>query len=1049
MKKSNGKIQIFIYLLALWIAFIPSNFSYSAERTFVRRVYRESDGLRDTQVTSVTISPRGNVWVRHGELGVLSYLDGYNIKHIPAPPGNFRIYESRSGQLWSLYTGGLQEFKNEKWMAYPIQEIKEEFEADPLRKIRQIPLIPTKRDHVLFLISKALMEFNAADNATRILLPVEETKLERFIDMAQTPSGVIYVTGKKGILKINEKNIESGFPFQWEEYLYDPDLNIENGFHPVEDENGGLTIVVDSLETKKRISVYFDGKKWRKIISISDSVRQSWPDIGNTFWGITINTIFRVRDSTGHYIEPVDLNVGRMFDVAVGKGGVFYVATVDGLYRFAPALWSQDTEIFVSVPVHSANQSTDGKMWIITADGVIVFEKGGQKRFDFEEGFEQFSQPQGTPYFLTPSSLALNVNDSAHVLDLKRNRFIPFIHPSGRNLKLIGRLSDGSLCFVSSDPQQPQGPFRLDVFDGKRYRHFMETTNAVKLGNEIYFAKSTSNGDVWVGGSQAVAVLKNKEWTIYGGTPEQIPSGASCMLEIETNKLWFAHKDELIEFDGKSWRIIRSKIDQIRDMHKAKNGTIWLATANGVYRYERGIWVSYGIQEGLPSISINRIFEDNTGKIWACTTRGIAYFNPSADPDPPIVKIISPKENAIVSSEENLSINFIGIDKWKYTVSERLYYSYKLSGSEWSEYSPQNNVSVRIPNSGTYQLYVKAMDRNMNECEQPAVVEFSVVLPWYKDQRFFPMILFGIAAVITACFFALHAHIKLKKNYAEIGKIVEQRTKELEQATQQLLLSQKMTALGTLAAGIAHDFNNILSIIKGSAQVIETNLDDKEKVLLRVQRIKSAVDQGASIVRAMLGYSRANKESVSLIDVNEVVDETIKLLGERFIREVPITFTPASPIPKVEGIRDLLQQMVLNLILNAADAVQEKGYIEVSTGTMKQLPSPLVLNPEPSNEYVFISVKDTGCGIPPENLPRIFDPFFTTKSMSAKRGTGLGLTNVYQFTKELKYGLYVKSKVGEGSVFTIIIPVKPSTVETSDKQNSGEQKTVNKSLDLT
>jgi signal transduction histidine kinase len=1024
MKKNNGKVLILICLIVLWAVIGPTNFLYSAERTFIRRVYRESDGLRDTQVTSVTISPRGNVWVRHGELGVLSYLDGYTVRHIPAPPGNFRIYESRSGQLWSLYTGGLQEFKNEKWVAYQIQEIKDEFEADPLRKIRQLPLIPTKRDHILFLISRALMEFNAADNITRVLIPVEDTKLEKFIDMTQAGSGTIYITGKKGVLKINEKKLESGTPLQWEEYLYDPEMNIENGFNPVEDENGGLTVVVDSLETKKRISVYFDGKKWKKIISISDSIRQSWPDIGNTFWGITINNIFRVRDSANQYIEPVDLNVGRMFDVAVGKGGVFYVATVDGLYRFAPALWSQDTDIFVSAPVHSINQSPDGKIWVITADGLIEFEKNGQKKFDFEEGAEQFSQPEGTPYFLSPFSLALNINNNAHILDLKRNKFTPFVHPSGRTLKLIGRLNDGSLCFVSSDPRQPQSSFRIDLFDGRRYRHLMESTNAMRLGNEIYFAKSVSNGDIWIGGSKGVAVLKNKEWTIYGGAPEQIPSGATCMVEIETNKLWFGYKDELIEFDGKSWRIIRSKIDQIRGMCKAKNGTIWLATANGIYRYEKGNWVSYGIQEGLPSISINRIFEDNSGKIWACTTKGLAYFNPTADPDPPIVKITSPKDNAIISTEDTFQVSFVGIDKWKYTISERLYYSWKLSGSEWSEYSTQNNLNLRLPNSGTYQLYVKVMDRNMNECEQPAMVEFTIVLPWYKDQRLLPLAILGAIAVFSACLLALRAHLRLKRNYAEIGKIVQQKTMELEQATQQLLLSQKMTALGTLAAGIAHDFNNILSIIKGSAQVIESNLDDKEKILLRVQRIKTAVDQGAAIVQAMLGYSRTNNQKALPIDVNEVVDDTIKLLGERFTREVPIIFTPASPIPKGESIRDLLQQMVLNLILNAADAIQEKGYIEVTTGIIKQLPSPLVLAPEPAVEYIFISVKDTGCGIPPENLPRIFEPFFTTKSMSSKRGTGLGLTNVYQFAKELKYGLFVKSKPGEGSVFTIIIPVK-------------------------
>src|SRR4029077_3708278 len=108
-----------------------------------------------------------------------------------------------------------------------------------------------------------------------------------------------------------------------------------------------------------------------------------------------------------------------------------------------------------------------------------------------------------------------------------------------------------------------------------------------------------------------------------------------------------------------------------------------------------------------------------------------------------------------------------------------------------------------------------------------------------------------VAAVLTGV--AINRHRRLVRGYAEVENIVAQRTKELERANQELLHSQKMKALGTLAAGIAHDFNSILSVIKGSVQIIEANLDDKEKIRTRANRIKTMVEQGSGIVKAMLG----------------------------------------------------------------------------------------------------------------------------------------------------------------------------------------------------
>jgi signal transduction histidine kinase len=231
-----------------------------------------------------------------------------------------------------------------------------------------------------------------------------------------------------------------------------------------------------------------------------------------------------------------------------------------------------------------------------------------------------------------------------------------------------------------------------------------------------------------------------------------------------------------------------------------------------------------------------------------------------------------------------------------------------------------------------------------------------------------------------------------------------------------------MTALGTLAAGIAHDFNNILSIIKGSAQIIAANPQDHRKVLTRVSRILTMVDQASDVVRALLGFGTATERTVKPCDVNQIVAHTVRLLSDRFRRDVTVELELAEGLPPVLAAADLLQQSLLNLIFNAADAFEGAGHIVVATGPVALPPDTAALAPAPARAYVFVEVRDAGQGILPEVLPRIFEPFFTTKAMTPRPGRGLGLYMVYEFAKETGHGITVESHLGEGSTFRLILP---------------------------
>jgi signal transduction histidine kinase len=289
----------------------------------------------------------------------------------------------------------------------------------------------------------------------------------------------------------------------------------------------------------------------------------------------------------------------------------------------------------------------------------------------------------------------------------------------------------------------------------------------------------------------------------------------------------------------------------------------------------------------------------------------------------------------------------------------------------------------------------------------------------------------GIAGLATAvalffAWLAWNGHRQLRRSHAEIERLVNLRTEQLAEANSQLLHSQKMNALGTLAAGVAHDFNNILSIVKGSAQIIERNLSDPDKIRTRVERIRTVVDQGAAVVQSLLGFSRAPEKLPVRCSANEIVEETIRLLGDRFLHEIEIDFDWAPGLPETVCPKALVQQVLLNIVLNAADAMNGGGRIAIRTGEVARLPGDLVLEPGPADAFVFISVRDHGSGIAPEILPRIFEPFFTTKDLSQRRGTGLGLSMVYQIASENAMGLHVESTPNVGTTFTLYLPVLPT-----------------------
>ena len=282
---------------------------------------------------------------------------------------------------------------------------------------------------------------------------------------------------------------------------------------------------------------------------------------------------------------------------------------------------------------------------------------------------------------------------------------------------------------------------------------------------------------------------------------------------------------------------------------------------------------------------------------------------------------------------------------------------------------------------------------------------------------------FSVAALFALA--TLRRHREAIAGYLAAETKTATRNRELEVARVELMHSQKMQALGTLATGIAHDFNNLLSVIRMSAKLIGRETKASPDIQENVAGIEQAVIQARSVIGSMLGYARTDDGGSGPTDVCTVVEDTVSLLSKEFLSGITLTLELNRQAPQVNVSRGGLEQVLLNLVVNASEAMQGSGKLKITIQPRRSLPvHQYVLRPGEAEQFIELTVADSGPGIAPENLLRLFEPFFTTKRSGAKAGTGLGLSLVYSIAQQAGLGLSVESEPDQGATFTIVVPVR-------------------------
>ena len=271
------------------------------------------------------------------------------------------------------------------------------------------------------------------------------------------------------------------------------------------------------------------------------------------------------------------------------------------------------------------------------------------------------------------------------------------------------------------------------------------------------------------------------------------------------------------------------------------------------------------------------------------------------------------------------------------------------------------------------------------------------------------------------------SYLGLETKNRELEAEIEERISAQNERTElqnHLIQSQKMEAFGQLAGGVAHDFNNILAVVIGNTELASCIMEEEpisEELKTLNQEVKAAAGRGVSLTRQLLTFARRESDNPRVVDVNETLRGFSKLIRRMLEESVELELTPNESISKIRIDPGRLEQVLMNLCVNARDAMAGGGTIQLATGeTQLGERTSFTTGPLDAGKYVWIRARDTGSGMPQAVIDRIFEPFFTTKPVG--RGTGLGLAMVHSIVQGAGGAVSIDSVCGSGTTFTIYLP---------------------------
>jgi signal transduction histidine kinase/DNA-binding response OmpR family regulator len=891
-------------------------------------------------------------------------LDGYGSAQVELEKGPRpfeRLFGEAGGWTWGVSPEGFRILQPPNgWITSRVEPLAGALIVQPLGGGKTLVV----RDQQVY-------EHDFANNRTQVLWDGRAAQIGVFSEILGDPERGLWIAGASGVGRL----LRGAGAWQWTEFRHWPEPLTR--FRQLGRGDDGDVFVTATTAPDRHVVLRYDTAKWSVIHRTAKPDSRAWRGGGDTVWIKEGNALF--CRSQGR-LQPIDRSAvpsDAVRDVAPEPGGAFWLATNDGVARNAPRLWrAPDGAPALGATVFRIRDDRAGGLWLLTEDALIHHSGDRWEAIPFPREWTPLVLRNSSLLVLRDGSLALPRAGKIGRFDPRTRSFSEVSPPGGLFLEMMTPRGDGTAWTVTRNRDQSR--IQLGIFDGEF--HPRPDLDFDWKYSGVLTVQQTSSGAIWIGGTNELSVFENGALRVVGRDAGYADTGAIFIAEIQPGRVWVGGRSKLMEYDGLSWKVLRNT-DRVRMIVPARDGSVWIAASDGVYRYKDGSWLDYGREEGLPSEIVYAIHEDARGRIWAGTTLGSTVLRPEADPDPP---------RAYIQSSQNLSqvgygevrLLFSGADKWKYTDPDRLLFSYRIDGQEWSRFAPGRPAVYDLRKTGGHRFEVRAMDRNGNISPQPAAFEFTVVPPWYLSAGFLSSFVLGAMVILILA-------TLLARNYTHRGRLISQLSRARAEADVQREEAERASRAKSLfLANMSHEIRTPMNGVLGMAELArdaETNAE-REEYLGAVQ---SSARSLLTILNDILDFSKIEADKVDLVAepfhlracIADALRPVTPAAGEQ---ELELVVRVAPDVPDlVVGDSVRLRQVLLNILGNAVKFTRD-GEIALDVS---------VEEPAADAPLLRFVVRDTGIGIPPDKQKVIFQAFEQADGSTNRRfgGTGLGL----------------------------------------------------------